>query len=272
MSLTSEGSKALAGITIIDAIRRSAVLGLLLLGMVLSFSTFFFYQFIPRDIGQFSVEFIVSISTFIGFLFIFFHCIQTVSWDNEKGTIQSIMARPLSRGDYVGGLFLGLSFLLLVLNAILAIFSYTILVCIQDRVPLYFSTLSVKYFILSYLGIFAIECMLLSVIIFFSSIMRGSFPVFIMTLGYYLTCNGLPVVRESLLLHTSNEFFIKGQFLKWLTLVFPDFSHLAFKHYIISPDLTSSFNSILASFSYSVLYITVFLLLGSYIYQKRDLQ
>jgi ABC-type transport system involved in multi-copper enzyme maturation permease subunit len=263
---------ALAGITVIDALRRSAVLGLLLFGMLLILSTFFFYQFIPRDIGRFASDFVVSVSALIGFLFLFFHCVQTVSWDKEKGIIQSIMSRPLSRADYVLGLFFGLGFLLITLNIMLGSVGYIALVMIKHLVPTYFLQLSMQYFLLTSLSLLSGQLMLLAVILFFSSIMRGSFPVLLMALGYYFTCSGLPVVRESFQMKEGLIGKLQEHTLTALTLLFPDFSRFDYKTFITSNSIELSSSLLAVNFLFSIAYIVVFLTLASIIYQKRDLQ
>ena len=72
--------------------------------------------------------------------------------------------------------------------------------------------------------------MILSAIVLFSGMIRGGFTVLLVTLSYYLICNGLPVAIE----------FFKGgspfarKLLVGLTLLFPNFSRFDFKGMIVA--------------------------------------
>ena len=261
---------ALAKITILDGIRCHAIIGLLSFAVCLITGVQFFYQFIPRNIAQFSFDFILSIGWLIGLLFLFFHSVQTVSWGGDKRTIQAIMSRPLSRANYVIGLFIGLTVLLVILNFVIALIGYWNILTIKRIVPLYFPYFSTNWYIVSWIGLLTMQLMILAVILFFSSIMRGSFPVLLLTICYYFICNGLPVIRESLssIIKPPPYLFT---FLKWLTIIFPDFSKLDYREYILTNDHLPTFTYITTNTIYSILYVIFFLYLASLIYQQRDL-
>jgi ABC-type transport system involved in multi-copper enzyme maturation permease subunit len=263
-------SWALAKITILDGMRCHVILGLLLFALAAESSGQFFYQFIPRNIDQFTFDFVLSIGWLIGLLFLFFHAVQTVSWGGGKRTIQAILARPLSRANYVIGLFLGLALLLCILNFLVALLGYWNILAIRKAVPVYFHIFSIFWYVISWLGMLTMELMILSVILFFSSIMRGGFPVLLLTICYYFICNGIPVIRESLTsLIKPPESLVTT--LRWLTLIFPNFNRLDYRTYILNSEHLPSFTFHIYNSLYSFLYIIFFLCLASIIYQQRDL-
>lgn len=263
---------SLAHIVILDGIRRNAMLGLLLFACVAELSVFYFFQFIPRGIGQASADFVLSIAFLIGLLFLFFHAVEVVAWDDERRTIQFILARPLSRTDYVVGVFLGLVALLVFLNFFLAGIGAFVLLTIKHLVAdIYFSEISWLSYFLSWLGVLSVECMILVLIVAFSSVVRGGFPVLLLTVCYYFICNGLPVVRDAALNNPEIPNF-QHFLLKWLTLVFPDFSRFDYKLFITMPELIPPFSHIQVNLLFAMIYVVFFLFISSFIYQQRDLQ
>jgi hypothetical protein len=209
-----------------------------------------------------------------GFIFLLFHAVQVMAWDNERGALHTFLARPISRTEYGLAIFSGLAVLLLALNIILGILSWVVLNTIKDSVAeIYFQHLSLLYFVIAGLGIFWTQLIILSVILLFSSVVRGSFSVLLLTLCYYFICSGLPVVRQALKqkdLPDSLQYL--ETLLKWLTAVFPDFSLLDFKTLAASNDPTPFVSDLLLTFACATLYIIVALFLSCSIYERRDLQ
>ena len=107
---------SLGRIVVIDGLRSHAIIGLLFLALACEVGGLFFFAFIPRDIGRVSSDFIFSVSFLTGLIFLFFHAVNVTAWGGNKRLIHTILARPLSRTEYVLGMFAGLAFLLLLLN------------------------------------------------------------------------------------------------------------------------------------------------------------
>lgn len=265
---------ALARLVILDGLRRNALIGLILFAMAGVTGGVLFFDFIPRDIGRASNDFIFSIIWLTGFVFLLFHAVQIMSWDNERGVLHAYLARPISRTEYGLGLFTGLAFLLLVLNCSLGIMGWMLLNFIQGSVAAsYFQNLSLTYYLVALLGLYWIELTILAVILFISSVLRGSFPVLLMTLCYHFICNGLPVVRQSF-----QQKFLEGEnafldpLLKGLSALFPDFSWLDFKTLVASTDTIPTWPQFLLPFALMALYMVIVLWLACRIYERRDLQ
>lgn len=270
---------ALARNIVLDSLRRHALLGLVALAVAAQATGLFFFDFISRDIGRASSDFIFSIIWFAGFVFLYFHAVQVIAWDEERRTIYALLARPISRGEYVLGVFIGLAGLLLLLNLLLGALGWPTLLGIKRKVaPEYFGHLSTSYYLLTWLGLFAMELMILSVIMLFSGLVRGNFPVLLLSMAYYAICSGLPVVRGTVAFKAA---FAEGdaaglnfllKLLEYMTAVFPDFDRLDFKNFTVSTDALPAIDILMTNFGLAATYIIVVLWMACAVYQRRDLQ
>jgi len=266
---------ALARLVLIDGLRRHALIGLIALSVAAQAGALLFFDFIPRDIGRASSDFILSLAWLSGFIFLFFHGVQVIALDEERKVIYSLLARPISRGEYVLGIFAGLAGLLLLLNLLLCGLGFGALLVIKQMVlPVYFSQFNMLSYLLAWFGLFALELMLLSVILLFSGLVRGSFPVLLISLSFYAICSGLPVVREAVSQQAARAEGLTGlkTMLLWMTAVFPDFDRLDFKNMIASSDQLPELSLILINFGLTISYVGLFLWFACLVYQRRDLQ
>jgi Cu-processing system permease protein len=263
---------ALARIIVIDGIRRHALIGLLGLSLAAEAGGLLFFDFIPRDIGRATSDFLFSVSWLAGFVFIFFHAVQAMAWDDERQVIHSLLARPLSRAEYVLGTFTGLGALLLMLNICLGFIGWGTLMFVQNSVDTYyFSYFSHGYYLLTWMGLYAMQIAILGAVMLFSGLIRGSFPVLLVSLCYYLICSGLPVVREVTEQHLKVEGSkISAKLLQALTAIFPDFGKIDFKNAVVA-DMQLPWTQAAANLSLVLIYAAILLWLSCLIYQKRDL-
>jgi Cu-processing system permease protein len=266
---------AVARLVVLDGLRRHALLGLVVLAVAAQLGAFFFFDFIPRDIGRASADFILSIAWLAGFIFLFFHGVQVMAMDEEKKVVYALLARPISRGEYVLGIFAGLALLLLLLNLLLGSLGFGSLLLIKQMVsPIYFSHLNAAAYLLAWLGLYALQLLLLAVILLFSGLVRGSFPVLLVSLAYYAICSGLPVVREAVAQATAAGSGPAGldRLLQGLTALFPDFARLDYKNLITAGGPGPELASLAVNFGLAGAYIVLALWLAAWVYQRRDLQ
>lgn len=264
---------ALAKIVVLDGLRRNAVSGLVLLTIIAEAGCLFYMNFIGRDIGRASSDFILSVGWLSGMIFIFFHAVQRVSWHDEKGTVFFMLARPVSRSEYVLGIFTGLLSLLLILNVVVSTFGWLCLLFVRNSVSaIYFPEFSTSAYLLAWGGLFFLELMLLSVIMFFSGVIRGGFSVMLLSLSYYVICSGLPVVRESVANGVSASGPLSPGLLKIMTFIFPSFEHLDFKNFIVHAAKLPDLDFVMLNFSLSVFYVFVVMWMACFVYSRRDLQ
>lgn len=275
MNSTLKRIAAVSRLVLLDGLRRHALMGLIALSMTAQVGALLFFDFIPRDIGRASSDFIFSVAWVSGFIFLFFHGVQVIALDEERKVIYSLLARPISRRDYVIGIFIGITSLLLLLNLLLCGLGFGTLMVVKGLVkPIYFSHFSMAYYFLSWFGLFAMEMMLLSVILLFSGLVRGSFPVLLISLSFYAICSGLPVVREVVNQSAEKSEGVSGMntLLFWLTAVFPDFDRLDFKNMIVSSSSMPDVSLMLVNFGLTTSYTVLFLWFACLVYQRRDLQ
>lgn len=265
---------SLARLIVLDGLRRHALIGLVLFALAGITGGLLFIDFIPRDICRAANDFFFSVTWLTGLLFLLFHGVHVMAWDSERGALQTFLARPISRTEYGMALFAGLAFLLLVLNVILGGLGWTIINIIKVSVGASsFQHLSFPFFLLAGVGLYWIQLMMLAIILLFSSAVRGSLPVLLLTLCYYFICSGLPVARSSLkqgVIAGSNQYL--ENIFKGLTAIFPDFSWLDFKTLAASSDPVPALSQLTMPFGLSTLYIIIVLWLACVIYERRDFQ
>lgn len=264
---------ALARLILLDGVRSYALLSLILFALAGICGGLLFFGFIPQDIGRATNDFLFSVIWITGFIFLLFHTVHVMAWNNNRGALHTYLARPLSRTEYGLAVFSGLAALLFLLNIALGSLGWLLLLYIKQSVDQgYFPLLSFTAFVLAGFGIYLIELKIMAVIFLISSAVRGSFPVLLLALCYYFICSGLPVVRESLRQQPTEEPNNLDMLLKGLTAIFPDFSRLDFKTIVVTNDLAPSVSELILPFALSSIYITIVLWLACVVYTQRDLQ
>jgi len=266
---------SLARIIFLDGMRRHALAGLILLALGTEASGMLFMDFFGRDAGRASSDFLFSVMWMAGLLFLFFHAVQVIAWDEEHGAIYALLSRPISRAEYVLGVFVGLIVLLIFLNLLLGIVAYGTLLWIKHSLAaVYFPAFSTSHFLLAWMGMVMMQGVLLAVIMLFSGMVRGGFPVLLLTAAYYGICSGLPVVRASVMqqLAHGQDVAVLSRLLQVLTAFFPDFGRLDFKDEVLSVMQITETTSILIHFTVIVLYIVLAVIFACRLYGRRDLQ
>lgn len=264
--------RSVAWLVILDGLRRRALLGLIVLAIAMEAGGLLFVDFIPREIGRASVDFILSVGWLTGFLFLLFHAVKVTAWGEERRSIECIISRPVSRAHYVLGTFLGLVVLLILLNVALSLIGLGLLHGIKEAVGVsYFANFFTYHYVLSWLGLFAVELLVLSIIFLFSSLVRGGFPVLLLTVAYCLICNGLPVVREVGGMSEEGASIVPT-ILKGLSAIFPDFHRYDFRELVIATEPALALNMMAISWAMVLLYTAVVLWASTMVYSRRDLQ
>lgn len=267
---------ALAQITFINGLRRNAVWGLCLFSLLIEISGILFMDFFGHNLGRVISDFQFSIMYLSGMIFILFYAVQAVAWDDDHKGIDGILARPISRTEYVLGLLAGLTTLLLCFELILGSVALgTLIWAKQALADVYFPLFSSEHYLLTWSGLQMILMTHLAMIILISAAIRGPFPVMLITLAYSLICSGLPVVRQSVeqMLESGSDIHGLSIMLQGLNLIFPDFSRLDYKNSILSEESIESIAQIplWIPFSTSILYIAIVIWISCFIYHRRDI-
>jgi len=266
---------SLARIIFLDGLRRHALIGLVLLSLAAEAGGMLFMDFFGHDVGRASSDFLFSVMWMAGLLFLFFHAVQAIAWDEEHGAIYALLSRPISRAEYVLGVFTGLLALLVCLHLLLGITALGTLLWIKQGLKaIYFPVFSTPHFLIAWLGLVAMQAVMLAAVMLFSGMVRGGFPVLLLTAAYYGICSGLPVVRASVeqqLAHGHDVWFVSRLF-KALAALFPDFSRLDFKDEVVAVVQSTATNHILIHFTVAILYIVLAIIFACRLYGRRDLQ
>jgi len=268
---------ALAYITFLNGLRRNAVWGLCVFALVFEMCGILFMDFFGHDLGRVISDFQFSIMWAAGMIFILFYAVQAVAWDDDHRSIDSILARPISRTEYVLGTMAGLSLLLLCFELLLATLAISEIVWIRPGVgETYFPVFSAIHFIAAWTGLQLMLLVLLAIVVLVSAVIRGAFPVMLISLSYYLICSGLPVVRESLRQgqqHADAGVQSLGSILQGMGMIFPDFSRLDWKDAVLTHqnmEAVIGMSAWLPS-GLMIVYLTIILFLACMIYQRRDI-
>ncbi|MDX8388299.1 MAG: hypothetical protein R8M46_07185 [Ghiorsea sp.] len=265
---------ALAKITFLNGLRRNAVWGLCLFALMFEMFGMLFMDLFGRDLGRVISDFQFSIMWIAGMLFILFYAIQAIAWDDDHRAIDSILARPISRTEYVLGTMLGLTILLLCFEALLGITAYIQISWVKSMIEeVAFPIFSKTHYWVTWFGLQFILMGVLSVAMLISSTIRGAFPVMLMALAYNLICSGLPVVRESLKQKTNEVSQSLEQLLQGLSMIFPDYSMLDFKDSVVSLNSLENIMGMPVWMPISLigLYMVVVVFLSCFIYHRRDI-
>jgi len=267
---------ALAYITFLDGLRRNAVWGLCIFALLCEVCGIFFMDFFGHDLGRAISDFQSSIMWAAGMIFILFYAVQALAWDDAHRNIDSILARPISRTEYVLGSMAGLSLLLLCFEFLLFALALIEISWIRPNIgEAYFPIFSVSHFIATWLALQLILLTHLGIVMLVSAAIRGAFPVMLITLAYSLICSGLPVVRESLHQHQHTDAPTHGldSILQGMSMLFPDFGKLDWKDSVLSHQSLQSIIGMPAWLPFGLIgiYLSVILLLACIIYQRRDI-
>jgi hypothetical protein len=277
MALNIPRILSLSRLLIIDGLKRHAIIGLILFSMAAETCALLFFDFIPRDIGRASIDFLLSLIWLSGMLFLLFHAIQVMALSDDSKAIHTYLARPISRTEYVLGLFCGFSILLLLLNTVLGTMGWFLLQEIKQSVDsVYFPHLPFGLFLLSLAGMYCTQLFILAVSVLLCTAVRGTFTVFLLALSYNFICSGLPVVREMVKIRLKSQDNTSEQFidivLRWMTAVFPDFSRFDFRMFISDPTALPSFSQVAVTFGIVPLYLVIVLWAACAVFNRRDLQ
>jgi ABC-type transport system involved in multi-copper enzyme maturation permease subunit len=185
----------LAFITFKEGTRNKAFYGISLLAIVLMGASFFISGLVMRDVGKVAVDMAVSTVSFAGLLVVFFVGIDLMAKDLDKRTIYMVLARPISRQQYIIGKFVGISLLVVVTVFLLSVFAAISISTIKWANPDYFPRFSWGPVFLAEAFI-ALSLVLLSALSFlFASVSSTSFITMVLTILSYIIGQSLSSVK-----------------------------------------------------------------------------
>jgi len=240
-----------------EAIRDKILLSIAIIGFLLIASS---RIFIPISIGQASKiikDFGISLVEIFGVLIVIFVGSRIFHQEIERKTIFSIMSKPVSSLEFVMGKFLGLYYLIVVVQfllfAIFFLFS-----------KLYLRTIDI--YLLNVLYFFLFEFLLLDALVIFLSCFMSPLTSGIVSLLLFF------IAHLTFYLRTLTQILkvpVLAVILNFLYYVLPNFSVFNIKATVVY-HLPITINSYLLAFSYSILYSLILIIFSSFLYSRKE--
>jgi len=240
-----------------EAIRDKVLISITIIGFLLMASS---EIFVPISIGEASKiikDFGISLVEIFGVIVVIFVGSRIFHQEIERKTIYSIMSKPVSTLEFVTGKFLGLYYLVAVVQFLL--FTIFIIFC-----KLYLRTMDI--YLLNILYFFLLEFLLLDALVIFLSCFTSPLTSGIMALLLFFIAH-LTFYLKSLTQILKVP--ILTVILNFLYYVLPNFSVFNIKATVVY-HLPITINSYLLAFSYSFLYSLILIIFSSFLYSRKE--
>jgi Cu-processing system permease protein len=176
----------IALITFKEGTRNRAFYGISLIALLLMGAAFLISGMVMRDVGKVAIDMALSTVSFAGLLLVLFVGIDLMAKDLDKRTIYMVLARPISREQYIFGKFFGISLLIVTTVFILSFFGAISIVLIKWANPDFFPRFSWGPVLLAEAFI-ALSLILVSALsVLFASFSSTSFITLILTMISYI--------------------------------------------------------------------------------------
>lgn len=266
-------SLPIAGVTFKEGIRERAFLGILIFALLMLLASGLIADLsigntlkVAQDIG-------LSTVTFTGLLLAFFMGTHLLSKDLDKRSIYVVISKPISRGDYLFGKYLGLvsvvalSMILITLFLLLIIFYFYKTAHLYEVPQIHWGKL-----ILASLFSFIEAALILAVSIFFCSFTSSALLALFLTLAVYIIGESTMQVREivssSIAQHMAP---LEKKLAVGAYYLFPDLSLFDLKVFAVH-GLPISKPDILKALVYGLCYVLLLLVGASLIFRKREMK
>ena len=264
---------ALALITYKEGIRNRALLGIALCALFLFGLNITVAGFFMRDIGKVTVDMNLSALIFAGLLLVFFVGTNLLAKDIDRKTIHLVLSKPISRAQYIWGKYLGILLFVWASLFVLAFCSYGTIFLLKYMYPAYFPGFSWDTYTVAIGFIFLRFAVLISIVIFFSSISTSSLITLIFSIAIYIA----GVTIEEVVFYLQSEFAAQEaviseslkMFIGTVSYLLPNFS--AFDFGIeAAHGLTVEISKIALVIGYGLVYSFILLIFASLIFSRRE--
>jgi len=262
----------IALITFKEGIRNRAIYGISIFALLLLSANIVVCGMIMREVDKVAVDMALGVVSFTGLLVVLFVGINLLAKDLDKKTIYMILARPVSRVQYIVGKFFGLVLLILFSMFVLAVFAFISIFLVKSSYPDFFQNFSWALVLLA-IVYSTLGLILLSALSFlFASFSSTSFITFILTVVTYLIGHSVSDVKA--LVEAPNE---AGIIVSSLTVnivkvayyIFPNLSFFDLKtqaaHALAIPPFY-----ILWTISYWIFYTGLAIGLAALLFRRRE--
>ncbi len=262
---------AIAKITFIEGVRSRFFYGLFLVALLLFSTAYALSNLFPRDVVKVAVDLSLGTASLVGLILTLFWGTELLSKDLEKRTIHMVLAKAVSRSEYIVGKFAGLAVLIGVSMLLLALFAslavWTVDVLTDDQ----YGVIHWPVFLLS-LAMTTLMCWLVaSVIFFFSSFVSSTFLALGLTLVVYLIGQSVEEIRQLIQANTEG-IEISPVFTAIVAVayyVFPNLAVFNFKTQA-AHGLPVSASTVIWSALYGTLYTSVMIASSAWLFRRRE--
>ncbi|MFZ3209072.1 MAG: ABC transporter permease [Geobacteraceae bacterium] len=185
----------IAAITFKEGIRNRAIYGISIIALMMLVVNVLISQMIMQEVGKVAVDLALSTVSFSGILLVIFVGINLMAKDLDRKTIYMVLARPISRAQYIVGKFLGMVGLIVVSNVILGAFAAASLFMLNRIYPAYFQRFSWSMVVLALVFIVLMLVLLSALSFLFASFTSSSFITLVLTIISYLIGNSINEVK-----------------------------------------------------------------------------
>lgn len=265
--------QAIALITFKEGLRHRVLYGAVVLAIFLLFFSVLISGFFMRDVLKVLLDICLSAVSLGGLLVPFFLSIDLLARDIETRTIYTILAKPVSRAQYILGKYVGLG---LITAVIMAVFTLTTFLGIWLATHLYaqyfFSYFAAGPILLSVLTAFLGILVLNSAVILWCSLTTSSFLATLLTLSTYVIGQSVEDMTRFMSVPVAGVVIspIIKQIVTVVMYIFPNLAAFDLKLQA-SYGLHISGSQLLFVGTYAISYSSVMLLLAILVLSKRDL-
>jgi ABC-type transport system involved in multi-copper enzyme maturation permease subunit len=258
-------------ITVLDGIRSKVVVGVIMLSIVSGMANIVIANLAAQDVGKVAIDFELSSFSLMGLFVILFACGGSLYRDIDKKTVALTLSRAVSRKEYILCRYFGY---------LITIFFVAVTSTIIGLVTLYLiKILHPKHFVQNFSGVIIAHgfaflgfLMLLSVLIFFSSMTTSSFTAMLLTIMVYFIGNSIGDLRDFAESQASIAAGFPESFrfiLRIVHFIVPDLSKFDLKVFAAN-ELPLDNNFITFSIAYAIVYCSILLLLSMKVFERRE--
>lgn len=262
----------LAVITYKEGIRNRAMYGIFLLALLLFAANFLICGMIMQEVGKVAVDVALSAVSFSGLLLVLFVGINLLAKDLDRRTIYMVLARPISRGQYIWGKFFGMAMLIISAVGCLGGCALLSIASVRWAFPGYFPRFALGPVVLALLLIALMLILLSAVSFLFASFTTSSFVTLILTIISYFIGHGVATIKAlveapetvGIEVSTATVRLVKGAY-----YMFPNFSLFDIKIQA-AHNLPVSGTYVAGTLAYGLIYSALVVTLAGLIFSRRE--
>ncbi len=263
----------IAYITFKEGIRNRAIYGITLFALLLFGATALFATMVPREVGKVAVDMALSTISFSGLLIVLFVGINLMAKDLDKRTIYTVLARSVSRPQYIMGKFIGMVLLITVTTVALSLMAMTATVFLKMTHADFFARFSWPLIALSVFFTILMLILLSAVSFFFASFTSTSFITLVLTIITYIIGQSISGVKS--LVESPAEvvgFTVSPVTVKLIQAAYYLFPNLSLFNIKLQAahDLTVTTSYVMWTVLYGVVYICLSITLAALIFRKKE--